>query len=122
MSKTDKAEIIRDLFAAYLADDRAAIEAAFADDFSFTSPLDDAIGKAAYFARCWRSSDWIAAHDIEHIAVHGDVAFATYRCTTTGGKSFRNTEVFTFAGMSIRAIAVYFGATYQDGVFQKQAS
>lgn len=122
MPRNDKAGIIRDLFAAYLADDRSAIEAAFADDFSFTSPFDDAIDKATYFARCWQSTDWIAAHDIEHIAVEGDVAFVTYRCTTTSGKSFRNTELFTFAGSRIRAIDVYFGATYQGGVFQKQAS
>lgn len=121
MPQIDKVEIIRDLFAAYLADDRSAIEAAFADDFSFTSPFDDAVDKATYFARCWRSTDWIAAHDIEHIVVERNVAFVTYRCVTTSGKSFRNTEVFTFAGTSIRAIEVYFGATYQDGVFQKQA-
>lgn len=122
MPRNDKAGIIRDLFAAYLADDRSAIEAAFADDFRFISPFDDAIDKATYFARCWRATDWIFAHDIEHIAVEGDVAFVTYRCSTTSGKSFRNTELFTFAGSRIRAIDVYFGATYQDGVFQKQAS
>ena len=32
----------------------------------------------------------------------------------------RNTEFFTFAGDRIRRIDVYFGATYQDGVFVKQ--
>jgi hypothetical protein len=37
-----------------------------------------------------------------------------------GGKSFRNTEFFAFAGDKIRRIDVYFGAAYQDGVFVKQ--
>jgi hypothetical protein len=38
------------------------------------------------------------------------------------GKSFRNTEVFGFEGDLIRSIDVYFGASYKNGVFQKQAS
>ena len=46
--------------------------------------------------------------------------FVTYRCVAKGGKSFRNTEFFSFAGDRIKRIEVYFGATYQDGVFVKQ--
>ena len=49
-----KADIIRAVFAAYLANDRSAIEHALADDFRFTSPYDDHIDKATYFERSWR--------------------------------------------------------------------
>ncbi len=35
------------------------------------------------------------------------------------GKSFRNTEFFRFEGDKIRRIDVYFGASYQHGVFAK---
>lgn len=118
----EKTRIVRDLFAAYLRNDRAAVEDAFADDFRFTSPFDDAIDKATYFARCWRVSDWIAEHDLERIVVDGDTAFVTYRCVAKDGKSFRNTEIFGFDGDRIRSIDVYFGASYKNGVFQKQAS
>jgi ketosteroid isomerase-like protein len=118
----DKAEIIRDLFAAYLRNDRKAVEDAFTDDFTFTSPFDDRIDKATYFARCWRVADWIAQHDLERIAVDGEMAFVTYRCVARDGKSFRNTEVFGFDGDLIRSIDVYFGAAYKDGIFLKQAS
>ncbi|WP_457487832.1 nuclear transport factor 2 family protein [Tardiphaga sp. P5_C10] len=118
----DRARIIRDLFAAYLRNDRVAVEDAFIDDFTFTSPFDDAIDKTTYFARCWRVSDWIAQHDLERISVDGDAAFVTYRCVAKDGKSFRNTEVFGFDGDLIRSIDVYFGASYKNGVFQKQAS
>ena len=45
----------------------------------------------------------------------------TYKCIAKGGKSFRNTEFFVFAGDKVRSIDVYFGASYQDGVFVKQA-
>ena len=44
----------------------------------------------------------------------------TYRCVAKGGKSFRNTEFFTFEGDKIRRIDVYFGATYRHGLFVKQ--
>ena len=120
MAAANKSDIIRALFAAYLSNDRKAVEASFTDDFRFTSPYDDEIDKATYFERCWRVSDWIERQDLEKILVEGDAAFVTYRCVAKDGKSFRNTEFFTFAGDRIRRIDVYFGATYHDGVFVKQ--
>jgi ketosteroid isomerase-like protein len=121
MSDRDKAEIIRAIFAAYLSNDRKAVEDLFADDFRFTSPYDDEIDKATYFERCWRASDWIERHELERIFVEGNEAFVTYRCVAKGGKNFRNTEFFTFDGDKIKRIDVYFGATYQNGVFVRQS-
>src|SRR6185437_9098480 len=103
-------ETIRLLFAAYLANDRQTVDDMLSEDFRFTSPYDDAIDKATYFAHCWRGSDWIARHDIERVCVDGDAAFVTYECVAKDGKSFRNTEVFVFAGDRINRIDVYFGA------------
>jgi ketosteroid isomerase-like protein len=120
MASTNKAAIIRQLFAAYLSNDRKAVEAAFTDDFRFTSPYDDEIDKPTYFERCWRVADWIELQNLETIMVEGEAAFVTYRCVAKGGKSFRNTEFFSFEGDRIRRIDVYFGATYQDGAFVKQ--
>jgi ketosteroid isomerase-like protein len=115
-----KSDIIRALFAAYLSSDRLAVENSFTEDFRFTSPYDDEIDKATYFARCWRVSDWIERQDLERIFVEGEEAFVTYKCLAKGGKSFRNTEFFTFEGDKIRRIDVYFGATYENGAFVKQ--
>ncbi len=123
MSDSRKTEIIRGLFAAYQFRDRAAVERAFADDFTFTCPYDDRIGKAAYFERCWPiSQSMIAANTIERIVVQGDSAFVTYQCRTTDDRKFRNTEFFTFDGERIKSIDVYFGATYKDGAFLKQGA
>jgi len=122
MARTDKDIIIRALFAAYMSNDRKAIEDSFTDDFRFTSPYDDEIDKATYFERCWKVSDWIARQNLERILVDGDCAFVTYQCVTREGKSFRNTECFAFNGDRIRRIDVYFGATYQDGAFVRQQS
>jgi ketosteroid isomerase-like protein len=84
----NKTKIIRDIFAAYMSNDRKAVEEAPADDFRFTSPYDDEIEKATYFARCWRNSEWIERHEIEKIFVEGDEAFVTYNCVARGGKEF----------------------------------
>ena len=101
MSRQSKAGIIRALFAAYLSNDRKAVEDAFADGFRFVT-------------------DWIERHELERIFVEGDGAFVTYKCMAKGGKSFRNTEFFSFEGDKIKRIDVYFGATYQNGAFVRQ--
>jgi ketosteroid isomerase-like protein len=113
-------DIIRGLFAAYLANDRVAVERLFTADFRFTSPFDDWLDKPSYFERCWRGSDWIESHELETILAEGDRAFVSYRCTAKGGKSFRNVELFDFDGDRIRRIEVFFGASYQDGRFLPQ--
>jgi len=120
MAGANKAETIRWIFAAYLANDRTLVENAFSDDFRFTSPYDDALDKPAYFERCWKHSDWIERHELERIFVEGDEAFVTYRCVAKGGRTFRNTEFFAFEGDKVKRIDVYFGATYENGAFVKQ--
>jgi ketosteroid isomerase-like protein len=122
MTNISKAELIRALFAAYLSNDRRAVENALTEDFRFTSPYDDEIDKATYFARCWRNSDWIERHELERIFAEGNGAFVTYNCIAKDGKRFRNTEFFAFEGDRIRRIDVYFGATYENGVFVAQKS
>ena len=59
MAEANKADTIRRIFAAYLANDRQFVENAFSDDFRFTSPYDDALDKPAYFERCWNNSAFV---------------------------------------------------------------
>ena len=124
MAHAGRADTIRRIFAAYLANDRNFVENALSDDFRFTSPYDDAIDKPTYFARCWKNSDWIERHELERIFVEGDEAFVTYRCVAKGdskdGRTFRNTEFFVFEGEKVKRIDVYFGAAYENGMFVKQ--
>jgi ketosteroid isomerase-like protein len=121
MSQANKAEIIRKLFDAYRTRQRAVIEELLADDFTFTSPYDDAIDKKTYFERCWPVSiDYIRSNTLERICEDGDTAFVLYKCVTADGREFRNTEHFTFKGGKVGAINVYFGATYKDGAFIPQ--
>jgi ketosteroid isomerase-like protein len=116
----DKSDLIRALFAAYMANDRASVENCFTEDFRFTSPYDDRIDKTTYFATCWRVPDWIERQQLEKIFVEGDEAFVTYEVVTKDGKRFRNTEFFVFDGNRISSIDVYFGASYTGDAFVKQ--
>lgn len=114
-----RSDLIRSYFAAYRAKDRGVLERGFAEDFTFSSPYDDAIDKATYFRRCWPNSERIREHEIERIFEQGDEAFATYRMVTTNGDEFRNTEFFVFEGERLKHVDVYFGASYRDGAFVK---
>ena len=109
-------QVVRAYFGAYESENRGAAELLLSEDFIFTSPNDDAIDRATYFERCWPQGDAARNQTIEKIVVDGDKAFVTYNCATGNGKSFRNTEFFTFAGERITSVNVYFGAAYQDGV------
>src|SRR5688572_26873523 len=111
-----KSDLIRRFFAAYKARDRKMVEDGMAEGFTFTSPYDDAIDKAAYFERCWpKSIEVIEWNRIEKIFEQDDEAFVLYLCRLKSGEQFRNTEFFVFEGDKIKSINVYFGATYEDG-------
>lgn len=117
MQDTKLTHVVRAYFGAYETENREVAENLLADDFTFTSPNDDAIDKATYFERCWPNRDAQRDQTIESIVVEGEKAFVTYRCAMPGGKSFRNTEFLTFSGERIASVNVYFGAAYQDDVF-----
>jgi hypothetical protein len=101
--------IARACYNAFVAKDRAAIEALIADDFHFTSPLDNRIDRQAYFARCWPNSENIQGFDFIHVVEDGVRVFVTYELRGTEGRRFRNTEVLTVRGNQIVEAEVYFG-------------
>ena len=120
MPDSKKSDTVRALFTAFLSQDRKAADALLSDGFTFTSPYDDAIDRAAYFERCWPNSKHLKTHVIEEILAERDGAFVMYRASTTDGSEFRNTERFEFDGDQIKSVDVFFGATYKDGRFVKQ--
>jgi ketosteroid isomerase-like protein len=105
----DTISLVRRVFDAYGAKDRAAIEAVIADDFHFTSPLDNRIDRQTYFERCWKNSEAISGFSFINLAREGDRVFVTYEGRRVSGKAFRNTEVFTVRNGQIVEIEVYFG-------------
>jgi ketosteroid isomerase-like protein len=105
----DSRAIARAAYEAYVDKDRAAIEALIADDFHFTSPLDNRLDRATYFARCWPNSETIAAFVFVNLVAYGDRVFVTYEGKSTNGHRFRNTEILTVRDGRITDVEVYFG-------------
>ncbi len=101
---------VRSYFEAYVTKQRQVIEAALAEDFTFTSPYDDHIGRATYFERCWANGGRIKAIHIEAMAEAGDAVFTLYTRETTAGDRFRSAEYHRFEGNVLKAVELYFGA------------
>lgn len=105
----DATATVRASYEAYVRKDREAIEALIDDDFHFSSPLDNRIDRATYFARCWPNSESISGFQFIHLVQQGHIVFVTYEGTRQGGGRFRNTEVVTVRGERIVEVEVYFG-------------
>ena len=101
--------IVRLYFEAYEYKDRVLLTSLLADDFTFTSPIDDAIDRDEYFARCWPNSRHTAVFKIERLIEDGDDVVVTYTATTSYGSTFKNTEIFTFRDDKIAQVQVFFG-------------
>jgi ketosteroid isomerase-like protein len=106
---TDRLELARACYEAYVSGDRDVVESLLADDFTFYSPPDPGIDRATYFERCWPNSELIEAFDFKRLVEAGDEVIVTYESTKTDGSRFRNTEVLTFEGDRISKAEVYFG-------------
>ena len=103
-------EVVRELFGAFEAQDRAAAERLVAADFRFSSPRDDHIDRAAYFERCWPNSGRLRGFRLEQICENDNEVFVRYSAERVAdGVRFRNTELIRVARGQIREVDVYFG-------------
>jgi hypothetical protein len=105
----DAVAVARAAYEAYVSKDRAAIEVLIADDFHFSSPLDNRLERATYFTRCWPNSNTTEGFEFIHLVPHGEQVFVTYEALGVGGRRFRNTEIVTVRGSQIVEVEVYFG-------------
>jgi ketosteroid isomerase-like protein len=103
-------EVVLACYAAYENCDRDAIEGLLADDFTFTSPIDDHIDRDLYMRRCWPNSEHLKKFHITHLFAKGNEVFVRYKCEPTSGEEFRNTEFFTVDGEKLRSVEVFFGS------------
>jgi ketosteroid isomerase-like protein len=105
----DLPAMIRTYYRAYETQDREAIDRLLADDFRFSSPRDDRIDRATYFAKCWPNTQRIRSFAIERLFAEGNEALVQYELTPIAGERFRNVEHFISDGTRIREVVVYFG-------------
>jgi ketosteroid isomerase-like protein len=109
MKSESNVAAVRAVFEAYNTRDRSALEPLIAQDFHFTSPLDNRIDRKVYFERCWPNSGKLEGFDFIHLVPEGDRVFATYEARAAGGRRFRNTEIHTLRNGQLVEVEVYFG-------------
>jgi ketosteroid isomerase-like protein len=109
MTPSDRREIARQSYEAYITGDRQLLEGLLTDEFMFWSPADPGIDRATYFERCWPNSENIAGFEFKRLEQFGDEVLVTYEAERTDSSRFRNTEVLGFTGDQIRSAEVYFG-------------
>ena len=115
MSAREIPDLIRGYLAIYKSADRTAIERLLTDDFTFTSPYDDHINRAAYFERCWPLAGTFEYHDLKKIFMEGNECLVLDEGAAKNGKVFRNAEFFRIEGGRIRPVEVFFGLPSQAG-------
>ncbi|MET0559463.1 MAG: nuclear transport factor 2 family protein [Solirubrobacterales bacterium] len=99
----------RQLYLAFAAGDREAVEALLAPEFSFHSPPDPELDRDGYFERCWPHAGNGTEFEFVRLVEAGEEVVVTYVGTRRDGSRFRNTEVLRFAGEQIAEAEVYFG-------------
>jgi ketosteroid isomerase-like protein len=106
MANTDT---VRAAFDAYLAQDPDATERLLAEDFTFTSPHDDHIGKAAYLERCFPTADRLVSQQILEVVSAERGVFVLYEYELKAGGRYRNAEFITVRDGQLAETQVFFG-------------
>lgn len=110
MDATPATDAVRALFRAYLAGDRAAAERLLADGFTFTSPQDDHIDRAAWFERCFPTAGRFASYELlDVVDAGGGRVFARYEYRLGSGECYRNAEFLTVRDGRLTETEVFFG-------------
>ena len=97
-------------FTAFHGQDLAAAEVLVADDFRFTSPQDDHLDRAQYFAKCFPTASRFVEQRMLELTESGDVVLLRYEYELADGTRWRNAEAITVdEGGRIHETQVYFG-------------
>ena len=94
---------------AYKAQDREAAERLFAPDFVFTSPQDDHIDRATWFAVCFPTADRFVSHRLLEIVPTATGVISLYEYELQNGERYRNAELAVVRDGQIAEVQVFFG-------------
>ena len=99
----------QDIYLAFAAGDRKALERILTDDFTFSSPVDVGLDREGYFERCWPGAGQGQEFEFVRVIESGHEVIVTYEVKHPDGHVGRNTEVLTFRGDKVCRTEVYFG-------------
>ncbi|MFJ2236355.1 nuclear transport factor 2 family protein [Streptomyces sp. NPDC087859] len=107
--------VVEAAFRHYRSQDREAAFALYAEDFTFTSPRDDHIDKAAFFERCFPTADRFTEQRLLHVVpADGELVLVHYEYELTTGSRYRNVEAITVRDGLVREVQVFFGGEVGD--------
>ncbi|MET7698713.1 MULTISPECIES: nuclear transport factor 2 family protein [unclassified Streptomyces] len=102
--------VVEAAFRHYRSQDRDAALPLYAADFTFTSPRDDHIDKAAFFERCFPTADRFKEQRLLHVTpVDRELVLVHYEYELMTGGRYRNVEAITVRDGLIREVQVFFG-------------
>lgn len=103
-------EIVEAAFQAFRSDDPARMVGLLAEEFTFTSPQDDHIDRAAFFDRCFPTAERLRSQEtLAVVPATGDDVLAVYEYELRTGERHRNVELSTVRDGRITEIQVFFG-------------
>ncbi|MGW3071650.1 nuclear transport factor 2 family protein [Kitasatospora sp. NPDC001132] len=104
------ASLVEAAFRHYRSQDLEAALPLYAEDFTFTSPQDDRIGREAFFRRCFPTADRFTEQRMLRVTPAGEeLVFAYYEYELASGDRYRNVEAITVRDGLIREVQVFFG-------------
>jgi len=109
VAQDDPISVARSYYQAYIDKDRSALDRLIAEDFHFTSPLDNRIDRHTYFARCWPNSENVADFKFIYLVQDEGRVFVTCEGIGRNGHVSRNTEILTVRHGQLLDVEVYFG-------------
>ncbi len=108
-------DIVRDMFDSCITQDGPRAERLLDADFVFTSPRDDHIDRAAYFERCFPTSERLERQDVRCVvAAGGEDVFGMYGYVLKMGAHHRNVELLTVRDGQIVETQVFFSGPVHD--------
>ncbi|GAB2783371.1 nuclear transport factor 2 family protein [Streptomyces daliensis] len=106
----DPTSVVEAAFRCYRSQDLTGALPLYGDDFTFTSPQDDHIDKAAFFERCFPTADRFREQRLLHVTpADQELVFVYYEYQLTTGDRYRNVEAITVRDGLIREVQVFFG-------------
>jgi hypothetical protein len=109
MTSTDRIQLAKDFYKAFMSGDRTWYEEHLSDDLVFSSPVDVGLDRAGYFERCWPGSGHGGKLEFVRLLASGDEVIVTYESAKPDGSKGRNTEILGFQDSKLRSVEVYFG-------------
>lgn len=108
---TKKEKAVMAYYSGFETHDWNMVVSQFADDFTFTTPINDHISTKEFQDSCWGTNKYFKKVNFIKMIEKNEVLMLLVEINTTDNKVVRNIDLFTFRQSGkIKSIEVFFGA------------